>query len=381
MFLCEQSNVLNGFAQPVNSSNGSKSDNKLYINGTNCIDGQDRTAKELNDALNQIGDNTDRLEVLERRTLQVLSTGLYQVDGGGTTLIQPTSATTIAVTGGKGQFVDRQNVLAGGETIQDIIWPTMPSIDIVPLLPAPTGNWPVVIDNTGTILIIDSKQSSKLDVMQRQSYIQLGVISTVSSQLTSITSGTYPAYNTALDPYALSTAIGVINSKQDPLSIEPSVVFSSLLRFKINAGSAYSSIAGFSVDATTPNTVVRVSDTDPQPLLGYALRDGSIAFPPTQEVDPNQYEISPGVLAPVGPNKITLQRVFLFPANGIIGIIYGDEIFTSLSDAFNSSFFPPPILPITSSTLHIADLAIESNTTDFTQPDINFQLFDPLNPR
>jgi len=354
-------NTKNRFEQP--DVNG---DNPLRIDGTSKIDGTERSAPELDLALQGgfVGSQT-------------AMSGLLTIDGGDqTTLVTSSSSTTIDVLGGTGQIVNRDTVLFGTVTITDVTWPTRTNIAIGPLLPSTTGIFPIAIDINGDVAILDSGGPG-LSIPQQWNYMQVGIITVTSGNIDTVQVAALPAYSAPLEVPVVGGVLGFANSKANPYTIEESAAEPATLKIKVNTGQAHAPLVAFAIDPRQPGIIISTTPTDPSPQVLYALRDATFLISGTDEIDPSQYESSPGTLASVGTNRFSVQKVFLFPVDNTIGVMYGTGDFVSLNLAIAAAattLFPQQ--PILNTAIPIAFLAIEEGITDFTNPGTEFSFFD-----
>jgi len=353
-------NALNGFERT-----NKQRDNPLRIRGTTIIENDTYTAPELNEAIST-----------SVKVPQTLQTGILTTEGGSTSLVVANTATSIDILGGTGQVVDRTDVLNGNITITNVTWPSETNVSITPLLPSPDGNFPIAKDINGDTVVIDAGGSSLLTSVQQMSHIQIGVLTVASGSITLLSIGAFAAYAVGGQFYPLSTTFGVMNSQAQPVTIEPSIANPSNLRFKVNEGEVHSTIAGFFFNPELPNSVIIDPAVDPQAAVVLALRDNSFSFSGTNEIDPTMYESPVGTLNTVGTNKFTLQRLYLFPGSRLIATLYGETDFTSLALAESAALVPPPKIALFASAIFIANLAIKKEATDFSQPGVEFSLFD-----
>lgn len=96
-----------------------------------------------------------------------------------------------------------------------------------------------------------------------------------------------------------------------------------------------------------------------------------VTAPVVTLIDPTTWDSS-GTLLTVGGNKnATVQRVYLFPATGLIGIQYGQEVYATLAkaaEALGSGHDEFIINPIVASNqgILLASVAVRSDATDLT---------------
>lgn len=301
--------------------------------------------------------------------VDVETPGIRVVDGGDqSALLTPASSTSINVKGGGGFVANRDNIINGVAQSIYIRWPDFNNVDIAPLLPALTGNFPVVINMNAEIEILDSGGSSVPTASQFNNNIYIGVIATNNGTIINLQIGAFPTYGAANAVYTMLRAVGALNSAANPITVDPSATLgASFLRIQSNPGEALSPAGGYIINPVTPHTVVRENTTDPLPLVALALRDSSFTFSATGELDPDNYEdTATGALIAMPNNKYQLQHLFFFPQGGILAAVYGGAFFNTLQAAINSAVTGLPIISGLTSALPIANIAIRQGTTDFS---------------
>lgn len=305
--------------------------------------------------------------------------GIRTVDGGDqSVLVVQTGATTVNVKGGSGFIIDRSNIINGRAQSKFIRWADKINLDLTPLLPDTDGNFPTAIDQNGDVVMLEGGNNvSLLTPEQFNVHIQIATITVSGGNIQSVNLGAYPNYGLGNSFYPLIRAMGKINSRANPLSIEPSQTNgTTLLQLQSNPGEHFSALSGYVFDVNLPHFVLQTEVVDPLVLI-HLKRDSTFSFSATSEVDPEQYEDPIGTLNAVGVNKWTLQRIFLFSQRefSIVAPIYGDAEFATKTAAIASSVFPAPSLPITTTAFHVADLAIRQGAKDFSDPN-EFEFLD-----
>ena len=285
-------------------------------------------------------------------------------DDLATDMISIAGPTTIDVKGGTAVIYKRDTYLSSGTgviTKKTITWSattlTIPGL----------GNAsPVIVDEFGTISF-GRNEFTNMSIETAKDHIQLGTLGEDDMGGIILVDAAIgiSAMNNDINMFAMAEHLGVINSPDDPFEILPSITGTGL-QLRQTAGSAFIRQAGLGIDFLLPNVFTAV-EFDPLLFVLIILRDQSFSVAAGAEIDPTQYESSPGTLSPVTGGKFTIQTIYNAPKAKLLQVFYGDAEYNSMAAA--ESALPAIVVPEVDGAQDnflASFLIIKNSTTDLT---------------
>ena len=220
---------------------------------------------------------------------------------------------------GNGHILDNETD-SDNPTITEVSWSQQ---DIVPLnLATQTNGW-VYIDSAWVV----QQQNTDLTPTQRRANIFVGRWTTADNINVTVAQ---PTPDVAISKWQSANdifrSIGIINNW---VVLSPNWANLNMNRTTWMLGAIW---INWWVDNTVPNTVT-IAALTPVNVIRYGTQTGIIDVSAGSLVKPWDYDVAGTVTTvPWGPNTSTNQRAYQFPS-GNIGIWYGQETYTSLSDA------------------------------------------------
>ncbi len=289
-----------------------------------------------------------------------LATGILTVDNDDRpNMLTRESATELRILGGTGLVIDHTNPLNPEQKF--VRW-------LEQVIPVGTGDGAhiVGIDKFG-VGSVSPNVSPIPTPAERREFIRVGgvLIGSPPGDITAVPFGVpiYDLVNRFLD---LTLGMGVVNNIDDPIDAGPSAVGTGL-QLKVTAGTVFSVGVAYAESAVFPDLIIRTTDLDPAVVIALTLSDETFSISATGEIDPDQYESSPGVLSSVGNNNFTLQRLFVAPSVRLFIIYYGTVQFNKLGDGIIGDITQQfEEKGLSARSVLVRSLVVKEGTTDLT---------------
>lgn len=265
-------------------------------------------------------------------------------------------AATVNVTAGEGVIVDNFTDI-DNPVITHLSWGALTD---QPVTTVAGGNLSTIAINAAGALVFSN---SLFTASEQRDYLILGgAIHTDGVNVVGVDNAKRGSHiSVGRDLADLADVIGPINQTGN-------VYFANAganLEMDKTSGTYFSLGANYGTSKKTPNTLSASSCTTC--TFMYVNRDGSGGFDVAgaAAIAPSSYDDGDGTLGTVGPNKYTIQRVYI--AGKTTAVQYGQTVYNSETDALNAvsteTFIESPLL---SQGLFRAFLIVKSNETDLS---------------
>ena len=251
-------------------------------------------------------------------------------DNLATDMISISGATTIDVKGGTAIIYKRDTYLSSGTGViskKTITWSAQTLT-----IPGLGNASPVIVDEFG-VVSFGRNEFTNMSLESYKDHVQLGTLGEDDMGGIILVDAAIGigAVNNDINMFALAEHLGVINSPEDPFEILPSITGTGL-QLRQTEGSAFIRQAGLGIDFLLSN-VFTAAEFDPLLFILLILRDQSFSVAASAEIDPTQFESSPGTLSSMTSNKFSVQTIYTAPKAKLLQVCYGDTEFTSLANA------------------------------------------------
>lgn len=253
--------------------------------------------------------------------LRAQNTGI--LSGG---VISTASSTTIDITAGSGIVIDYTDPTA--PVLSEVTW---------------EDQFGVTIDNIGddnsTVIAFDANGDLQqtiltlFDSAKRRDQIGIGTVLHVGSVI--IDTFTAPEN---LGYGGTTTPEDFVREVIGPCNVSGNVFGPNGANLNVDnsGGDVFDIGSNFRIDPELPNQRTQPAATPATFLRVYRQPDPTLGMipevPPTDLINPTQYDNGSGTLQSVSANNWTIQRIFIDP-NGLVLVAYGQEVFNKLTDA------------------------------------------------
>jgi len=200
---------------------------------------------------------------------------------------------------------------------------------------------------------------------EKRATIQLQTLSHASGVIINAVSGSsQPAYEVIQSILDYIDALGPINSGNDYSANGVN------LEIDKSAGTTVLPFINRVNDVQNPS--IQTNAATVSATLSRTFRDGLGGFifiPGNTVIDPDNYDDGSGVLAAVGNNKWTIQRLYFFGQVNITAVTYGQAEYNSMDDAEAAILLEAPELdPLLGNAAFVTALIVVKDATDLSDP-------------
>jgi len=295
------------------------------------------------------------LETVDALNINNLSTGL---DKGGLVSVNGGDNTLIDVTAGRGYIID-STTDPDNPTKTEVSWTIKTGYSLTTT--ASPGDVVAIflsIDSAGDIIERPDLPTSE----ERRNTIDLGLVARNDADqiVLAVNTPTNFIHNPASQVQDFMESWGAFSIEGNDISPN-----AANLEIKKATGTVFRNGVNARVNGKNPHTKTCVAQTPVSPF-NYKLGDGTDVTLTATVIDPDNYDDGSSTPAVIPTDKFTVQRISIF-GEGIVEILYGQEVFNLMSEAKAALPTIDFIIPIDSKgAIALAYVILKQGATDLS---------------